>query len=326
MDWTPDSLCASLEEFLEAESGRNRGPVPPVNPGHRRQFIWPKQSVAAQYNVKPTEFRQSLRYETHGEAFEVLVAETPFGVFGRCELLKAEAKGATTEGMLSNLSRELEPLFSRQFAISRTLGLTRRFDGHLNELSPDPLVRLLFCEDRDVAYTAMQEIDAHAASGLFTPCLIRIIREDGHPYRRTAQWCALDIFEDLPNVCRTTQEAEEALEAIRVLMRTTPDDIVRTIYKAGDVLGDHVATEGAGDVLIDVLLHGEQPYGRRSAIHGMIHLCEWLPGYQEKVRQALRTAADSDPDPSLRAYAIATLDNILLGGPHGPEPVLAGDA
>lgn len=322
---SPEQLLASLEAFLAEELERTGGPVDPVNPGHRRQFTWPKPSIAAQYHVRPTDFKKSVRYEIHGEGFQVLVAETPFGFFGRCDALRAEAKGATIEGMLSNLGRELEPLFRRQFAISRTLRLPRRFDGHINELEPWQLVRLLFCEDRDVAHTAMQDIDAHARSGLYTPCLIRILRDEGHPYRRSAQWCALDIFEDLPNVCRSDSEMREALEAICHLMMTAQDDIIRTIYKAGDVLGDHIATAEAGEILIKVLQQGKYPFGRRSAIHGMIHLCEWLPEYQGRCLEALESASSEDPDASLRAYARATLRDIRSGGPHGPEPALAGE-
>lgn len=322
---SPEQLLASLDAFLAEERERMGRPMPAVNPSHRRQFTWPKASIAAQYHVGPTDFTKSVRYEIHGEGFQVAVAETPFGCFGRCEALKGEAKGASIEGMLANLGRELEPLFRRQFAISRTLGLARRFDGHINELEPGQLVRLLFCEDRDVAHTAMQEIDAHARSGLYTPCLIRILYDEWHIYRRTAQWCVLDIFEDLPNVCRSDEEMTHALNGIRHLMINSPDDIIRTIYKAGDVLGDHIATPEAGEILVEVLQNGTYPFGRRSAIHGMIHLCEWLPQYQDKCLEALEQAAVADPDPNLRAYALAALRDIRMGGPHGPEPALAGE-
>lgn len=322
---TPESLLAELDAFLEMERERNGGPVPALNPGHRRQFIWPRQSIAAQYNVKPTEFTRTVRFESHGEAFDIHVAETAFGFFGRCEALKAEAKGASIDGMLSNLTRELDPLFKRQFAISRTLGFSRRFDGHINELPPGAHLRLLFCEDRDVAYTAMLEIDAHAASGLYTPSLMRILEDESHPMRRSAQWCTLDIFEDLENVCRDKDEYRAAIETVRQFMKTASDDYVRAVYKAGDVLGDHVANYDALEVLEDVLLTGEQPYGRRSAIHGMIHLCEWLPEVKNRCFEALEKAAANDPDQSLRDYAKATIQDIARGGPHGPEPALVGE-
>jgi hypothetical protein len=322
---TAEELLRDLEEFLAREEASRGGPQPALNPGQRRQFTWPRPSVSAQYNVKHADFKRPVRFELHGEAFTVLIVETPFGFFGRCEALWAEAKGPTEAQMLVNLERELEPLFGRQFAISRTLGLPRRFEGSLAELPPSKHVQLLFCEDRDVAHSVMFEIDSHAASRIYAPALIRILDDESHPFRRTAQWCALDVLEDLPNVCRSEDEALRALRAVGDLMKRASDDYARTIYKAGDVLGDHVADDHAADVLLDVLATGSQPFGRRSAIHGLIHLCEWLPERTDECLEALRSASRDDPDRLLRLYAEATVGDIEGGGPHGPEPSLVGE-
>lgn len=323
---TREQILDSLKAFLREEEERNGGPQPAVNPGHRRQFLWPRPSVAGQYNVKPDQFLRTIRLEVHGEAFPVLVAETPFGVFGKCEALWAEAKGNDEETMLANLRRELEPLFERQFAISRTLGRSRRFDGPITDLRPTELIRLLFCPDRDVAHIAMVEIDSHARTIPYGDALVRIMEERGHPYRRVAQWCTLDIFEDLLNLFPDGEGRKRAIQSICDFMMSAEDDYARAVFKAGDVLGDHVATEESGEALLMVLERGEQPYGRRSAIHGLIHLCEWLPAFQPRALEALEKVAKSDREPLLRAYASATIKDICDGVPHGPEPVLPQEA
>ncbi|MCH8275744.1 MAG: hypothetical protein IH851_13255 [Armatimonadetes bacterium] len=322
MSLTAQDVLHSLDEFLKAEQDRNGGPAPAERPGHRRQFLWPRPSVSAQYNVKPRDFKRTVRFEIHGEAFTVHVAETPFGVFGKCEDLWAEAKAPNENQMLVNLRRELEPLFNRQFAISRTLGMTRRYDGAISDLPPTQLVRLLYCPDRDVAHTAMSSVEAHAGDGLYTPALIRVLQDRSHPLRRIAQWCTLDIFEDLPNVCATAEQAKEAVAAVQGLMTRAADDYARAIYKAGDVLGDHVANEDAAEALLKVLVDGPEPYGRRSAIHGLFHLCEWMPEKKEEAVAALKRASRTDPEPVLRQYAKVMIQDIVQAGPHGPEPVL----
>lgn len=325
MSATPDGVLRALERFLLEEEKRNGGPAPPIKPEHRKPFLWPRPSLSAQYRVKPQEFTKTVRFEIYGEAFSVLVAETPKGVFGKCEALWAEAKGPTLEQMLVNLACEVEPLFQRQFAISRVLGLSRRYEGAISDLPPERLILLLYCPDRDVAHTAMFEIDAHARSGLYTPALVRILRDESHPHRRSAQWCALDIFEDLVNICRTGEQQAESLDAIKRLMMRAQDDYARTIYKAGDVLGDHVATEEAGEVLLEVLRDGPYPFGRRSAMHGLIHFCEWQPSWKDRVLLELEASTRTDPEPLLREYAKATIQDILEGGPHGPEPLLPAE-
>jgi hypothetical protein len=323
---TQEEILRSLEEFLAEEERRNRGPQPALDPGHRRQFLWPRPSIAAQYNVKPEQYTREVRLELHGEAFPVLVAETPFGVFGKCEPLWAEAKGSDEEAMLANLKKELEPLFERQFAISRTLGLARRYDGAISDLTPPQLIRLLFCADRDVAHQAMYQIEARARTIPYGQALVRIIADRSHPYRRTAQWCALDVFEDLLNIFPDPADQRHAIHAIGEFMMTAEDDYARAVFKAGDVLGDHVATEEAGETLLRVIREGASPFGRRSAVHGLIHLCEWLPQFKPRAFEALQQMSEQDPEPVLRAYAAATIEDIRTGVPHGPEPTLPQEA
>lgn len=318
------TVLESLERFLSEEQDHRGGPADAVAPGHRRVFVWPRHSVVAQYKIKPSQFTKKKRFEIHGEAFQVEIAETPFGFFAKCEELWAEAKGDSEEQMFVNLVQEVEPLFQRQFAISRVLGLQKRYDAPIADLKPSQLILLLYCEDRDVAHKAMYEIDAHASNGLYGAALVRVIEDESHPLRRQAQWCALDIFEDLPNVLGDIPEGK-AIEAIRDLMMRATDDYTRAIYKAGDVLGDHVANDAATKVLVDVMLNGPQPFGRRSAIHGSIHLCEWLPEAKPRVLEALQQVAHNDSEPLLRSYAVATIQDIVSGVPHGPEPSLPGD-
>lgn len=322
---TSQEVLSSLESFLKEEEQRNGGKRPAINPGPRKHFIWPHRPLSAQYNVKPKDFKRTVRFEIYGEAFAVEVADTPFGVFGNCKALKAEAKGNNEEQMLINLERELEPLFNRQFAMSRVLGLSRRYEGSISELHPTQIIRLLYCPDRDVAHSAMTEIETHARNGLYTAALTRILKDESHPYRRIAQWCALDIFEDLQNICHSKEEVKEALNAVRSLMMNAEDDYARTVFKAGDVLGDHIANEDAGKILKEVASEGPKPFGRRSAIHGMIHLCEWIPEEKESVIALLERVARTDPIPILRQYAKATIQDILSGEPHGPEPRLPQD-
>ncbi|MFN8138813.1 MAG: hypothetical protein U0R49_03330 [Fimbriimonadales bacterium] len=323
---TREQIVEELNRFISAEEERNGGPSAAIKPGPRLPFVWPRHSVSAQYNVKFSQFTRTIRLEMHGEAFEVAVADTAFGVFGRCDSLKAEAKGSSESQMLKNLKTELEPYFERQFAISRVLNRSRRFEKSLQELPATDLIKLLYCPDRDVASCAMTVIDSTVRSGIYAPALMRVLRDESHPNRRIAQWCALDILEDLHNVCLTDEERLEMLASIEYFMMNSPDDYARAVYKAGDVLGDHVATDDAKRVLLNVLSMGPNAVGRRSAIHGLIHLCEWIPSAVEEAKAALARAAQSDPEPLLREYASATIEDIESGEPHGPEPSLPSEA
>src|SRR5690606_31653007 len=125
--------------------------------------------------------------------------------------------------------------FDRMDAITDCLGRDTRYHGHLDDLPPDDLIILLYCPDRDISYHALVEIEKHASSGLFTPALVRILDDNEHPYRRAAQWCALDIFEDIGAFCRTEEEQARVIKAIRDLIWRAEDDYARAIFKAGVV-------------------------------------------------------------------------------------------
>ena len=143
-------------------------------------------------------------YTCLGELFPARVAHTEYGFFGRCEKLWHEARGATLEEMLRNLSEGAKPLLNRQYSIAKCLGAEKRFVGYVRELVPEELLKLLYCEERDVTHEARVEIEKHGSLRVFGPALIEVIKDTRHPYRRSAQWAVLDIFEDLPSVlpCR----------------------------------------------------------------------------------------------------------------------------
>src|SRR5262249_30763102 len=157
------------------------------------------------------------------------------------------------ELMLSQLAKAAEPLFQRQICINECRGLEGRFKGHIRDLNPSDLIKLLYCTDRDVANDAHTEIDTHASQRIFTPALVAILNDRRHPYRRSAQWCVLDLFEDLPSFCRHEDEEEAAIQAMRDLIWDAEDDYARTIYKAGVVLGGHLPHKHGGPILLECL-------------------------------------------------------------------------
>ncbi|MFX7934476.1 hypothetical protein ABTK33_20535, partial [Acinetobacter baumannii] len=87
--------------------------------------------------------------------------------------------------------------------------------GKIRDLAPLDLLKLLFCPDRDVARDAQIELETHARSGFFTPAMIVILNDETHPYRRVAQWCVLDMFEDLPHLTQSPEELDQAVQAIK---------------------------------------------------------------------------------------------------------------
>src|SRR5207244_1266378 len=111
---------------------------------------------------------------------------------------------------------------------------------HLRELTPLDLLKLLYCEDRDVANEAKTEIELNASNHAFFPSLVHVLRDRLHPNRRSAQWCVLDLFEDLPSYCDSSQDEVAAVDAMKTLIWDAEDDFARTIYKAGVVLGGHL--------------------------------------------------------------------------------------
>jgi hypothetical protein len=140
--------------------------------------------------------------------------------------------------------------------------------------------------------------------------LAEILRDRKHPDRRSAQWCVLDLFEDIASFFPTPEERVPAVRAIGNLLVDAEDDYARTIYKAGVVLGGQIPEEIGGDVLLECL-KAPSRIGRRSAIHGLFHVAEWFPDRCEEVLGALQEASKSDEEPVLRSYARDMHDDIM---------------
>lgn len=317
---TAGTIKAELEAFIE-NAARLAGSAKAVDPGHRIPFHWPPHPISYRYHVLASDWTGRATIAAHGETFAVKVARTPHGVFGRCEDLWHEARGDSADEMLANLQSEAEPLFARQISINQTLGREGRFRGHIRDLAPSDLLKLLYCPDRDVANEARTEIETHASSRLFFCSLVLVLRDEVHPYRRSAQWCVLDLFEDLPCYASSPEEEEEAIRAMRDLLWTAADDHARTMYKAGVVLGGHLPHEHGGPVLIECL-RAPSKIGRRSAIHGLFHVVEWHPEMLGRVVEELGRVAGQDEEPLLRQYAAAMASDIGAGNhDHVPEPI-----
>jgi hypothetical protein len=304
-----DEIVRELRAFVDRAVLANGGSTQAVRPAHRIKFHWPPHPVSYSFHVLTSDWKGRAAFEAHGESFEVKVARTPYGVFGRCEEIWHEERGDTEEGMLEALRMSSEPLFQRQLAINRTLERPGRFTGHIRELPPLDLIKLLYCDDRDVADEAHTVIDTHASDRVFFPGLLTILNDRRHPNRRSAQWCVLDLFEDLPTYCETEADELAAVASIRGLIWEAEDDYARTIYKAGVVLGGHIPYVHGGPILLECL-KAPSRIGRRSAIHGLFHVVEWVPEMKERVVAALRATGTEDPDFLLRDYANAMAEDI----------------
>lgn len=323
---TSDELVQSLHDFIERAVANNGGSTAANKPGHRLPFHWPPHPISYSYHVLASDWDSTASFQAEGETFEVEVAKTPYGVFGRSPDLWHEARGETLEEMLANLKAAAAPLFDRQKLISQTLGLNKRFQSNIEDLGPADILKLLYCKDRDVANDARIQIEMKASLGIFGPALIEILKDRLHPDRRSAQWCVLDLFEDITSFFPTVEDREPAILAMKGLLWDADDDYARTIYKAGVVLGGHLPEVAGGDVLIDCL-KAPSRIGRRSAIHGLYHVVEWFPETRERVLAALAEAAIADPDPILRRYAKEMGDDIRVGnGEHVAEPVFEDEA
>ena len=319
---TPEAAYALANDLLRSvdEAVARLGTTAVREPGHRVKFHWPPHPVSHEYHVLADAWTETASLAAHGETFEVRVARTPHGVFGRCEELWHEARGATLDAMLRKLRIDVEPLFKRQFAIARALGQKGRFKDHLRDLPPLGLLQLLYCEDRDVAGDATVEIETHASTGLFLPALLEILRDRRHPMRRSAQWCVLDLFEDLPSFARTIEEQSRAVDAMRELLWDAEDDVCRVVYKAGVVLGGHVSGKQGGPALL-AALEAPSRIGRRAAIHGLYHVVEWSPEMRDIVVWTLSGVAKKDPERVLRRYADDMARDIAKGRDHVADPV-----
>jgi len=315
------ALVADLREFVSEWVRLHGGFTTAANPGHRVPFHWPPHPVSHAYHVLASDWSGKGRVEIHGEVFPVRIARTQYGVFGRIDGLWLEAKGSGDDSMYESLRKEAEPLFQRQLSIAESLGMKGRFTGSIRDLPDIDLLKLLYCRDRDVPNEAALAIELHASAGIFGPALVEILRDDRHPLRRSAQWCVLDLFEDIHSFCPTPAEEEQAILAMRDLIWNAADDYARTIYKAGVVLGGHIPDRHGGPVLLECL-KAPSRVGRRSAIHGLFHVVEWHPESRVTVVKSLEEVAAHDPDATLREYAALMARDIAAGQmDHVGEPV-----
>jgi hypothetical protein len=316
-----DSLVPELRAYIDRTVKANGDDTRAVRPAHRVHFHWPPHPISYSYHVLRSDWTGKAQLEVDGETFEVETARTPNGVFGRIPALWCEDKGPDETIMLQNLRARLRPLFERQKSINLTLEAPNRFTGHIRDLEPIQLLKLLYCRDRDVASEAKSEIDKQASSGVFLPGLLTILDDSRHPYRRSAQWCVLDLFEDLSSFCHTEAESALAIASIKGLIWNAEDDYARTIYKAGVVLGGHIPYLFGGPALLDCL-RAPSKIGRRSAIHGLFHVVEWMPDARTQVVEALKQVAQSDPEKTLREYADLMSHDIASGSFDHTQDVL----
>jgi hypothetical protein len=135
----------------------------------------------------------------------------------------------------------------------------------------------------------------------------------------------LDLFESLPDFCKQEDEELEAVRAMKELIWTAEDDYARTIYKAGVVLGGHIPYRHGGPTLLECL-YAPSKIGRRSAIHGLFHVVEWIPEMRDLVVGALERVAATDTEPVLREFAASMAEDIAgAAQDHRVEPVFADE-
>ncbi len=320
MSQNAQQVVDELRAYVLRAVEQNGGSTEARKPAHRVKFHWPPHPISYSFHVLATDWTGAASFEAYGETFRVRVARTPHGVFGRCDTLWHEDRGESEEEMLRNLRQNSEPLFKRQLSTNAALEQPGRFTGHIRNLSPLEHLKLLYCEDRDVANEAKTEIETHASTCAHLPGLVAILDDRSHPNRRSAQWCVLDLFEALPSFCQGEADEREAVRAMRDLIWDAEDDYARTIYKAGVVLGGHIPDYHGGPILLECL-KAPSKIGRRSAIHGLFHVVEWMPDMRTRVVQELRAAAAAEQEPLLRRFADDMANDIESADTdHVPEP------
>ncbi|MER3496499.1 MAG: hypothetical protein C4320_06820, partial [Armatimonadota bacterium] len=318
---TPDParVQEGLVEYIGREVARF-GTTQTIRPSHRIKFLWPPHPISYSYHVLASDWAGSAHFEAYGERFDVLVARTPFGVFGRCQAIWLEERGETEEEMLARIRSAAEPLLARQRLIARTLEKSGREAQRLESMEPEAWLRLLYCPDRDVANDAHWQIERYHERGALLPALLVILNDRAHPHRRTAQWCVLDLFEDLPSFLPDEAARPKAVAAISGLLADAEDDYARTVYKAGVVLGGHLAHLGGAEALLQNL-HSPSRIGRRSAIHALFHVVEWLPERRDEVLAALSEHLPAESDPRLHDFTEGMIEDVRNGGgDHRLEP------
>lgn len=317
-------LAGELHDWLKAHEASHEN-LKPIDPGGRVKFNWPPPSACYGFHLASQDWSKSILIQIDGLSLTLEVAETQRGVFGRSHEIWLDAMGKTVDQMISEFKRRAKPLFCRSVAISQVLEQPPVYHWNFHELDPLSLLKLLFCSDRDVANNSRVEIESRNPKIDFTPALTAILNYRAHPYLRTAQWCALDIFEDLPSFCKDEHETQDAIQAIRNLLWDAKDDYARVVYKAGVVLGGHLPSQIGGPVLLECL-NSPSRIGRRSAIHALFHVVEWAPETQTEVVESLRKHSEIETDPELRRFSILMADDIAGNQTDSvPEPIFPED-
>jgi hypothetical protein len=303
-------LADELKRYIARSVQAHGGCTAAVNPGDRIPFSWPPHPESYYFHVAASEWRDCEPCEISGEQFAMQIADTSAGLFGRLPQLWYEARAIDRDQLCTKLIEGVQPLLERQRLIGQVLERPGRFAGRISELSPLELLKLLYSPDRDVTNDARREIETRASVGLYFPALIAVLADSTHPYRRSAQWAALDLFEDLGSFARNEQDWKIAVDHIRELIWNAQDDYARAIYKAGVVLGGHMPYWHGARALVDCL-KAPSRIGRRSAIHGMYHLAEWAPEHRERILDHLAGVVSHDPEPVLRQYAAVMSQDII---------------
>lgn len=299
--------------------------APAAKPDHRRKLRWPPPTTSHQFHVLPSDWKDSAVLEMYGERLPVVVARGNYGVFGRCEPIWLESFGETEADMLHQMRSDAEPFFRKAIGIHEVLELPGRFRSKIENLEPLALLKLLFAENRDIADDAQIEIEKHGRTNLFGPALIEVLKDRRHRWRRCAHWCVLDLFEELPAYCRDADEERAAVDAMKALMWDAEDDYARAVFKAGVVIGGHLSETYGGPVLIECL-QAPSRIGRRSAIHGLFHVAEWVPDLRDSIAATLRIHAKNEDDPSLSEFARGIAGDIELESiEHCHEPLFPGE-
>ena len=306
-----------LLEYIQQEVQRY-GSSKAIKPGHHVRFQWPPHPISAEYQIPGHAFKDEENFILDGRTYTAQFAETEYGTFGRIEHVWNEARGKNKEEALETLKRDLWPWLYRQTQIAQLLGNPEAHQTNIAELQPLDLLKLLYAPDRDIAHESSLAIEAHASTRVFAESLIAILRDQTHPYRRSAQWCALDLFEDILSFCPEPGSQVEVIAAIKDLISHAQDDYARTIYKAGVVLGGHISTESAGQALLECF-DAPHKIGRRAAYHASFHLAEWMPELRDTIVRKLLEAAERDPEPILRHYAEAMAKDVAEANEDHPN-------
>jgi hypothetical protein len=316
------ALAARLGEWLEQwPEGLPARPSPPRTPFH-----WPPVRPAPCARVRADAWTGLSRISAYGELFPVETAQADGQWMGRVPGIWNEAAADTEAEMLDQLREGMEPLLRRQITIAEGLGLPGRWTRPLEAADAFGLLRLLFSPDRDVSICAGLEIEKRASSRQFGEALLVVLRSERHPWRRSAQWAALDMMEDPGAFFPSPEAMNRAVEATKKMMWDASDDYARAVYKAGVVLGGHFSTPEAGRALIECI-SAPSRIARRSAMHAVFHLNEWLPEMKEPILSALRSQAEIEPEPELADFALAMAHDIEREShDHVTEPLFAEEA